>query len=73
MFRNNFRSSVEPLMGKVKCSTMSGSALTQPGNANIRLNISASLIGDEVQAKTFGNHSDGLALERLREAINHVD
>jgi hypothetical protein len=26
-----------------------------------------------VEGQTFGNYSDGLALEGLREAINHVD
>lgn len=29
--------------------------------------------GHEVQGQTFGNYSDGLALEGLKEAISHVE
>ncbi|MDG0990056.1 MAG: tyrosine-type recombinase/integrase [Yoonia sp.] len=46
---------------------------TQLENANIPVNVSARLMGHEVQGQTFGNYSDGLALKGLREAINHVD
>ena len=46
---------------------------TQLENANIPVNVSARLMGHEVQGQTFGNYSDGLALQGLREAINHVD
>jgi integrase len=46
---------------------------TQLENANIPVNVSARLMGHEVQEQTFGNYSDGLALKGLREAINHVD
>lgn len=33
------------------------------------------LLGDghEVAGQTFGNYSDGLALEGLKKAISHVD
>ena len=46
---------------------------TQLENANIPVNVSARLMGHEVQGQTFGNYSDGLALKGLRDAINHVD
>jgi integrase len=46
---------------------------TQLENANIPVNVSARLMGHEVQGQTFGNYSDGLALQGLRDAINHVD
>lgn len=29
-------------------------------------------VGHEVEGQTFGNYSDGLALEGLKEAISHV-
>ena len=46
---------------------------TQLENANIPVNVSARLMGHEVQGQTFGNYSDGLALKGLKEAISHVD
>jgi integrase len=46
---------------------------TQLENANIPVNVSARLMGHEVQGQTFGNYSDGLALRGLKEAISHVD
>ena len=46
---------------------------TQLENANIPVNVSARLMGHEVQGQTFGNYSDGLAQKGLKEAISHVD
>jgi integrase len=45
---------------------------TQLENANIPLNVSARLMGHEIQNETFGRYSDGLALEVLKQAIGHV-
>ena len=45
---------------------------TQLENANIPLNVSARLMGHEIQNETFGRYSDGLALEVLQQAISHV-
>ena len=46
---------------------------TQLENANIPMNVSARLMGHEVQGQTFGNYSDGLAFQGLKEAIEHID
>ena len=46
---------------------------TQLENANIPLNVSARLMGHEISGETFGNYSDGLAFEGLKEAISHID
>ena len=35
--------------------------------------VSARLMGNEVQGQTFGSYSDGLVIKRLKEAIYHVD
>jgi integrase len=45
---------------------------TQLENANIPLNVSARLMGHEIQNETFGRYSDGLALDVLLQAISHV-
>lgn len=45
---------------------------TQLENANIPLNVSARLMGHEVEGQTFGNYSEGLALRQLREAISVI-
>lgn len=46
---------------------------TQLENANIPLNVSARLMGHEISGETFGNYSEGLAFEGLRDAISHID
>lgn len=46
---------------------------TQLENATIPVTVVARLMGHEVPGQSFGNYSDGLALEGLREAINHLD
>ena len=46
---------------------------TQLENASIPLNVSARLMGHEISGETFGNYSDGLAFEGLRDAISHID
>ena len=46
---------------------------TQLENANIPLNVSARLMGHEISGETFGNYSEGLAFEGLRNAISHID
>lgn len=46
---------------------------TQLENASIPLNVSARLMGHEISGETYGNYSDGLAFEGLREAISHID
>mgnify|MGYP003637201007 FL=1 len=46
---------------------------TQLENANIPLNVSARLLGHEIQNETFGRYSDGLAFEGLMEAISYID
>ena len=45
---------------------------TQLENANIPLNVSARLMGHEISGETFGNYSEGLAFEGLRDAISHI-
>ena len=30
-------------------------------------------MGHEIEGQTFGNYSDGLAFEGLRQAIDHLD
>ena len=45
---------------------------TQLENANIPLNVSARLMGHEVEGQTFGNYSEGLALRQLQEAISVI-
>ena len=46
---------------------------TQLENATIPVTVVARLMGHEIEGQTFGNYSDGLALQGLRDAINHVD
>ena len=46
---------------------------TQLENAKVPVTEVARLMGHEVEGQTFGNYSDGLALEGLRQAISHVD
>ena len=46
---------------------------TQLENANIPLNVSARLMGHEISGETFGNYSEGLAFEGLKEAISYID
>ena len=45
---------------------------TQLENAKVPVTEVARLMGHEVEGQTFGNYSDGLALEGLKEAISHV-
>ena len=45
---------------------------TQLENANIPLNVSARLMGHEILGETYGNYSDGLAYQGLKEAISHI-
>ena len=42
-------------------------------NANVPVTVVARLMGHEIEGQTFGNYSDGLALDGLKEAINYVD
>ena len=46
---------------------------TQLENAGLAPNVSARLMGHSLSDETFGGYSEGLAFERLREAIAHVD
>ena len=46
---------------------------TQLENATIPVTVVARLMGHEIEGQTFGNYSDGLALEGLKEAIGHLD
>jgi integrase len=46
---------------------------TQLENAKIPLNVSARLMGHEISGETFGNYSDGLVFEGLKEAISYID
>ena len=46
---------------------------TQLENAGQPLNVVARLMGHTQDNQSFGNYSDGLALEELKRAINHVD
>jgi integrase len=46
---------------------------TQLENANIPLNVSARLMGHEINNETFGRYSDGLAFEGLQQAISCID
>lgn len=46
---------------------------TQLENASIPLNVSARLMGHEISGETFGNYSDGLAFEGLRDAIGVIN
>ena len=46
---------------------------TQLENANVPLTVVARLMGHEVEGQTFGNYSDGLALEGLKKAIRNLD
>ena len=46
---------------------------TQLENANVPVTVVARLMGHEVEGQSFGNYSDGLALEGLKEAIGHLD
>ena len=46
---------------------------TQLENANVPVTVVARLMGHEIAGQTFGNYSDGLALEGLKEAIEYVD
>ena len=46
---------------------------TQLENANVPVTVVARLMGHEIEGQTFGNYSDGLALEGLKAAIEYVD
>ena len=46
---------------------------TQLENANVPVTVVARLMGHEVEGQTFGNYSDGLALEGLKKAIRNLD
>lgn len=46
---------------------------TQLENAGQPLNVVARLMGHTQDNQSFGNYSDGLVLEELKRAINHVD
>ena len=46
---------------------------TQLENANVPVTVVARLMGHEVEGQTFGNYSDGLALEGLKKAIRDLD
>ena len=46
---------------------------TQLENAGLAHNVSARLMGHSLSDETFGGYSEGLAFERLRDAISHVD
>ena len=46
---------------------------TQLENANVPVTVVARLMGHEVEGQTFGNYSDGLALEGLNKAIRDLD
>lgn len=46
---------------------------TQLENATIPVTVVARLMGHEIEGQTFGNYSDGLAFEGLRQAIGHLD
>jgi len=46
---------------------------TQLENAGQPLNVVARLMGHTQDNQSFGNYSDGLALEGLKEAISHID
>ena len=46
---------------------------TQLENAGQPLNVVARLMGHSQDNQSFGNYSDGLVLEELKRAINHVD
>jgi|TARA_B110000977_G_C11011413_1_gene467827 integrase len=46
---------------------------TQLENAGMQHNISARLMGHELGDQTFGGYSDGVMLERLVEAISHIN
>ena len=45
---------------------------TQLENAGLAHNVSARLMGHSLSDETFGGYSEGLAFERLRDAISHV-
>ena len=40
---------------------------------HLPVTVVARLMGHEIEGQTFGNYSDGLALDGLKEAINYVD
>ena len=46
---------------------------TQLENAEQSRNVVAQIMGHEKNDQTFGGYSDGLAFEKLREAIQHID
>ena len=46
---------------------------TQLENAGMQHNISARLMGHELGDQTFGGYSDGVMLERLVQAISHIN
>lgn len=46
---------------------------TQLENANVPVTVVARLMGHEVEGQTFGNYSDGLALEGLKKAIRNLN
>ena len=46
---------------------------TQLENATIPVTVVARLMGHEIEGQTFGNYSDGLALEQLKAAIGNLD
>ena len=46
---------------------------TQLENAGVSENTAARLMGHTMEGETFGNYSDGLVFERLKDAVEKVD